>query len=87
MPETDGFTLDEVIKKDPDLAGATIMMLTSAGYLGDAARWRELGISAYLVKPIRTSEMFATIERFLSRDDEDVAPGEVETPEKLTHPG
>ena len=32
---------------------ATIMMLTSAGHLGDAARCRELGISAYLLKPVR----------------------------------
>src|SRR5256885_16457998 len=37
MPEMDGFTLAERIKKDPHLVGATIMMLTSAGHLGDAA--------------------------------------------------
>ena len=52
MPEMDGFTLAEQIKKDPDLVGATIMMLTSVGHFGDGARCRELGISAYLVKPI-----------------------------------
>jgi len=57
MPEMDGFALAEQIKKDPGLVGATIMMLTSAGHLGDAARCRELGISAYLVKPIRQGEL------------------------------
>jgi PAS domain S-box-containing protein len=57
MPEMDGFTLAERIRKDPELVGATIMMLTSAGHLGDAARCRELGISAYLVKPIRQGEL------------------------------
>lgn len=41
--------------------GATIMMLTSAGHLGDAARCRELGISAYLVKPIRQGELLQAI--------------------------
>jgi two-component system, sensor histidine kinase and response regulator len=61
MPEMDGFTLVEQIKKDPDLVGATIMMLTSAGHLGDAARCRKLGISAYLVKPIRQGELLQAI--------------------------
>ncbi len=37
------------------------MMLTSAGHLGDAARCRELGISAYLVKPIRQAELLDAI--------------------------
>jgi two-component system, sensor histidine kinase and response regulator len=61
MPEMDGFALAERIKKDPGLVGATIMMLTSAGHLGDAARCRELGISAYLVKPIRQGELLQAI--------------------------
>lgn len=61
MPEMDGFTLAERIKKDPGLVGATVMMLTSAGHLGDAARCRELGISAYLVKPIRQGELLQAI--------------------------
>jgi two-component system sensor histidine kinase/response regulator len=61
MPEMDGFTLAELIKKDPELVGATIMMLTSAGHLGDAVRCRELGISAYLVKPIRQGELLQGI--------------------------
>jgi two-component system sensor histidine kinase/response regulator len=32
-------------------------MLTSAGHRGDAARCQELGVSAYLLKPIRQSEL------------------------------
>ena len=61
MPEMDGFTLAEHIHKDPELVNATIMMLTSAGHLGDAARCRELGIAAYLVKPIRQGELLDAI--------------------------
>lgn len=61
MPEMDGFTVAEHIRKNPQLAGATIMMLTSAGHLGDAARCRELGISAYLLKPIRPGELLEAI--------------------------
>jgi two-component system, sensor histidine kinase and response regulator len=66
MPEMDGFALAEQIHKDPSLIAATIMMLTSAGHLGDAARCRELGISAYLVKPIRQSELLDGICQILN---------------------
>jgi signal transduction histidine kinase/DNA-binding response OmpR family regulator len=68
MPEMDGFTLAEHIHKNPELVNATIMMLTSAGHLGDAVRCRELGISAYLVKPIRQGELLDAICRVLDKN-------------------
>ncbi len=52
MPKMDGFTLVERIRQRPELATATIMMLTSAGHRGDAERCKELGVAAYLLKPI-----------------------------------
>ena len=61
MPDADGFTLAEAIKKDPAIAGAAVVMLTSAGQPGDAARCRELGIAAYLTKPIKRSELRGAI--------------------------
>jgi two-component system sensor histidine kinase/response regulator len=61
MPEMDGFMLAERIKAESKATGATLMMLTSAGQLGDAARCRELGISAYLVKPVLQSELLKAI--------------------------
>ena len=80
MPEMDGFTLAEHIQKNPSLAGATIMMLTSAGHLGDAARCRQLGISAYLVKPIRQGELLEAICRVLRK-----APESAEAPLVTRH--
>jgi PAS domain S-box-containing protein len=65
MPKMDGFTLIEQIRKRPELATATIMMLTSAGHRGDAARCQELGVAAYLLKPIRQSELREAIARVL----------------------
>jgi len=61
MPGMDGFALTERMKQIPELAGATIMMLTSAGLRGDAAHCRELGIAAYLTKPIKQSELLQAI--------------------------
>ncbi|MBI1818035.1 MAG: response regulator [Deltaproteobacteria bacterium] len=57
MPEMDGFELAERIKHTPALASATIMMLSSADLMGEAARCRELGVAAFLTKPLRQSEL------------------------------
>ena len=65
MPKMDGFALIERIRQRPELSAATIMMLTSAGHRGDAARCQELGVSAYLLKPIRQSELREAIARVL----------------------
>jgi two-component system sensor histidine kinase/response regulator len=67
MPDMDGFTLIEGIKRDSQLASATIMMLTSAGQRGDAARCREIGVSAYLTKPIGESELLDAVLQVLGR--------------------
>jgi CheY-like chemotaxis protein len=61
MPEMDGFELAARIKRTPELAGATIMMLSSADLTGEAARCRELGVAAFLTKPIRQSELLNAI--------------------------
>jgi PAS domain S-box-containing protein len=65
MPNMDGFALIERIRQRPELSTATIMMLTSAGHRGDAERCRDLGIAAYLMKPIRQSELRQAIARVL----------------------
>jgi two-component system sensor histidine kinase/response regulator len=61
MPGADGFALSEAIKKDPAIAAAAVVMLTSAGQPGDAARCRQLGVAAYLTKPIKRSELRGAI--------------------------
>jgi PAS domain S-box-containing protein len=61
MPDMDGFALAEAIKRNPDWKSATVMMLSSAGQRGDAMRCRELGVAAYLTKPIRQTELLDAI--------------------------
>jgi signal transduction histidine kinase/CheY-like chemotaxis protein len=61
MPGTDGFSLAEAIQKDPALTAASVVLLTSAGQPGDAARCRELGVAAYLPKPVKPFDLRATI--------------------------
>src|SRR6185295_14603712 len=52
----------------PELSGAAIMMLTSSGQYGDAARCRDLGISAYLTKPVKGADLFNAVIRVLEPD-------------------
>ncbi|HKX29444.1 MAG TPA: response regulator [Blastocatellia bacterium] len=61
MPAIDGFALIEQMRHRPELASATIMMLTPTGQRVDAVRCRELGIAAHLTKPIRQSELLAAM--------------------------
>ncbi|MHC4399157.1 MAG: ABC transporter substrate-binding protein [Planctomycetota bacterium] len=61
MPEMDGFTLAEEIKRRTELDNTIIMMLTSGDRPGDISRCEKLGIAAYLLKPIKQSELFDAI--------------------------
>jgi two-component system sensor histidine kinase/response regulator len=69
MPKMDGFGLVGRIKENDGPSTATIMMLTSGGQRGDAARCSELGIAAYLLKPVRQSELRDAIARVLGAKD------------------
>ena len=65
MPEMDGFALVERIRANGETAAA-IVMLTSSGRRGDAARCEELRIAAYLTKPIRQCELRDAIMQVLA---------------------
>jgi len=61
MPGVDGFDVAAQIQRDPSLTAA-VVMLTSAGSKGDASRCNELGIKAYLSKPIKRADLLETIK-------------------------
>jgi PAS domain S-box-containing protein len=83
MPGMDGFSVAEEIQKDPLLAGAIVMMLTSAGQRGDGARCRELGIAAYLTKPISDTELLEAIHAVLGGPSDDPNRAQVVTRHSL----
>ncbi len=76
MPDLDGFAVAEEIRFHQELAGACIMMLTSSGQYGDAARCRELGVGTYLTKPVKQTDLFEAIYRALDRqaDESSIQP-------------
>jgi CheY-like chemotaxis protein/HPt (histidine-containing phosphotransfer) domain-containing protein len=61
MPEMDGFAVAARVHKDRRYANLKIIMLTSAGLPDDVSRCRQLGISEYLTKPVKQSELFDVI--------------------------
>jgi PAS domain S-box-containing protein len=72
MPDMDGFSLAEQIRRQVNLSRTAIMMLTSAAQRGDAARCRELGVGAYLIKPIVQSQLLDAIRNLLGTAADDV---------------
>jgi two-component system sensor histidine kinase/response regulator len=65
MPDMDGFAVAEAIAREPAPVGPVVMMLSSADRRDDAARCRELGVAAYLVKPVKAAELRQAILRAL----------------------
>jgi two-component system, sensor histidine kinase and response regulator len=66
MPHMDGFMVAERILGTPEVRDVTILMLTSAERSSDVKRCRELGLAAYLVKPVMQKELRATVLKVLA---------------------
>lgn len=58
MPDMSGEALGRAIKADTALHETALVMLTSWGQRGDAARMSEIGFAGYLTKPIKMSQVF-----------------------------
>jgi two-component system sensor histidine kinase/response regulator len=57
MPDVDGFMLASQIRADQRVRATPIVMLTSMGRAEDIARSREVGLHAYLTKPVKHSDL------------------------------
>ncbi len=84
MPELDGFELAGRVKGDPGIGQAVIMMLSSSGFRGDSARCRGLGLSAYLTKPVKQSQLLDAIMMALGTPPEKSAQAPLITRHTLT---
>jgi two-component system sensor histidine kinase/response regulator len=80
MPEMDGLDLAAAIGQAPSLRSARLVMLTSTG--DHRARARELGIEAYLTKPVRRGRLLATVAD-QACEPERAAPALATAPEGL----
>jgi signal transduction histidine kinase/DNA-binding response OmpR family regulator len=83
MPEMDGFAVAERITQSPHLAGTAMIMVSSRGQRGDAARCRDVGIGAYLTKPVTQAELWEAIQSLLRTQREAAAPAPLVTRHSL----
>lgn len=66
MPQVDGFELARQIKdRFQKEVQRQVMLLTSGDRSGDVNRCEQMGIDAYLMKPINQSELFDTLSAIL----------------------
>jgi PAS domain S-box-containing protein len=65
MPGLDGFEVAGVIAAEQLLPPGRVVMLSSGGRRGDAARCRELGIAGFLTKPATPTELREVLSRVL----------------------
>jgi CheY-like chemotaxis protein/HPt (histidine-containing phosphotransfer) domain-containing protein len=70
MPGMDGEQAARAIKSDPAVKDVKIIVLTSMGQRGDAARLEALGCSGYLLKPVKQQLLFDAIVAVLERQEE-----------------
>lgn len=63
MPEMDGMTLARLIKAEPSLANTRLVLLTSMCQRVNASEFRQAGISAYLVKPVKSGQLYQCLQR------------------------
>ena len=66
MPGMDGATLARAIKADEALAPTRLVLMTSVGERGDAHLMEEMGFAAFLVKPVRQSDLFDSLAAVLA---------------------
>jgi CheY-like chemotaxis protein/HPt (histidine-containing phosphotransfer) domain-containing protein len=70
MPGMDGATLGATILADDALKSTPLVMMTSIGQRGDALRIKEIGFAAYLVKPVRPSNLLDCLEAVLAGEQQ-----------------
>ena len=68
MPEMDGLEVAQRINGDPEIADVKMVMLTSIGLRGDAQLVKKSGVSAYLTKPTRQSDLYTCLFTVIDED-------------------
>lgn len=67
MPEVDGFTVAQRIRKNPETADVPILMLTALSQVHDKVKGFDIGVDDYLVKPFEMEELLVRVRALLKR--------------------
>lgn len=69
MPDIDGETLGTMIKSDMDLAGTSILLMSSMAETSPVGELLSSGFSAVLSKPVHQSILFSELAKVLTGED------------------
>jgi PAS domain S-box-containing protein len=69
MPEMDGMGLARAIRNDRRFAGIPLVMMTSRDRRDDPEAMRDVGIDAYIPKPLKRAALFDALRSVLTDDD------------------
>lgn len=67
MPEVDGFTVAQRIRKHGETADVPILMLTALSQINDKVKGFDIGVDDYLVKPFEMDELLVRVRALLKR--------------------
>jgi two-component system cell cycle response regulator DivK len=67
MPEMDGWTATDLIKKDAQTAGIPLIALTAHALPGDRQRAMDVGCNEYITKPMDLDELVETIQYWVNK--------------------
>ena len=67
MPNVDGYTVCQRIRKNPDTQVIPVLMLTALGVLDDKVKGFDVGADDYLVKPFEIPELLVRVRALLRR--------------------
>ena len=82
MPEVDGFTVAQRIRKNESTAEIPILMLTALSQVSDKVNGFNIGVDDYLVKPFEMEELQVRVRALLKRSHQ--IPKSASTRELLT---
>ena len=66
MGEMHGFEVLRTLRANPEMKHTVVIMTSAKAYKPDIDRARELGATDYVVKPFRTDDLLALIERHIA---------------------
>lgn len=68
MPDLNGYETVKIIEAEGAAENLSIILLTSTGQRGDAAKCNDMGISAYLLKPVKQADLLDALHLSLGHD-------------------
>jgi PAS domain S-box-containing protein len=87
MPGMGGFEVAERVRHYPELGSTIIMMLNSDARSGDIASSRNLGLSGYLVKPVKRADLLDAVKKVLGQKRLAASGGGMPAPSPLANEG